>query len=211
MLLFGHIGITASVVKAYDILVIRIKQGVGSEYASNYIINNNKANGKKNKLPDYLLNWIKNKGGTTDYRIVLLGSLLPDIIDKPLWLFAISDIFSVGRGYAHTLLFNLVLLITGLIILRYGKSWLLTISICSFIHIILDQIWNLPVVLFWPLLGPLPESETASWLMNIIQAIFLNPGVYISEIIGLVLILLWSYRLVMRKMVIKFIRFGAIK
>jgi len=145
-----------------------------------------------------------------DYRFVVLGSLLPDIIDKPLWLFASSDIFPGGRGYAHTLLFNLALFTCGLILTRYKKSWLLIVSLCSFMHLILDQMWKDPITLYWPLLGPLPKGEIAGWLPNMIQALLTQPRVYVPEIIGLVILSLFAYRLVRRKSTINFIRDGAV-
>ncbi len=208
MLLFGHIGITAGVVKACDALVSMSRPDNSYEPDSSsrfgIVI-------RKQRLRLHpLLSWIKDRLGSIDYRIVLLGSLLPDFIDKPLWLFAIGYIAPSGRGYAHTLLFNLTLFICGLILFRYRKSWLLIISLYSFMHLIFDQIWDSPVVLLWPLLGPLPVKETVGWLFNIIQALFSQPSVYIPEIIGLVIILLFAYRLMIRRSFISFIRGGAV-
>jgi len=208
MLLFGHIGITAGVVKACDTLVSMSRPDnsyePGSSSRFGIVI-------RKQRLRlHHLLSGIKGRIGSIDYRIVLLGSLLPDIIDKPLWLLAVGYIAPSGRGYAHTLLFNLALFICGLILVRYRKSWLLIISLCSFMHLIFDQIWNSPVVLLWPLLGPIPEKETVGWLFNIIQGLFSYPSVYIPEIIGLVIVLLFAYRLMIRRSFISFIRGGAV-
>ena len=130
MLFFGHIGITAGIVKACDNLVSM------SRPDSSYEPDSTSWFGvvvyKKRLSLHHLLSGIKGRIGSIDYRIVLLGSLLPDIIDKPLWLFVGSHISFSGRGYAHTLLFSLALFISGLILIRYRKSWLLIISICSF-------------------------------------------------------------------------------
>ncbi len=208
MLLFGHIGITAGVVKACDNLVSvhRPDNSYEPDSSSRFGIFIRK---KRLRL-HHLLRGINSQIGSIDYRVVLLGSLLPDIIDKPLWLFAVSHIVPSGRGYAHTLLFNLALFICGLILIRYRKSWLLIISLCSFMHLIFDQMWNSPAVLLWPLLGPFPREETVGWLPNMIQALFSDPSAYIPEIIGLVIVLLFAYRLVIRKSFISFIRGGAI-
>ena len=208
MLLFGHIGITAGVVKACDILVSMSRPDSSYESGSSskfgIVI-------RKKRLPlPHLLSRIKSRIGSIDYRIVLLGSLFPDIVDKPLWLFVGSYISLSGRAYTHTLLFNLALFICGLILIRYRKSWLLIISLCSFMHLISDQMWNSPVVLLWPLLGPFPKEETVGWLPNIFQVLFSRPSVYIPEIIGLVIILLFAYRLIMRRDIISFIRDGGI-
>jgi len=208
MLLFGHIGITAGVVRACDILVSVSRPD--NSYESGSSSRFGRVIQKKRLRLHHLLSGIKGRIGSIDYRIVLLGSLLPDIIDKPLWLFVASHIAPSGRGYAHTLLFNLALFICGLILIRYRKSWLLIISVCSFMHLIFDQLWNSPVVLLWPLLGQFPSEETAGWLPNIIQALFSHPSVYIPEIIGLVIVLLLAYRLVIRRSIISFIRGGAI-
>lgn len=208
MLLFGHIGITAGVVRACDILVSVSRPD--NSYESGSSSRFGRVIRRKRLRLHHLLSGIKGRIGSIDYRIVLLGSLLPDIIDKPLWLLAVGYIAPSGRGYTHTLLFNLALFICGLILIRYRKSWLLIISLCSFMHLIFDQIWNSPVVLLWPLLGPLPVKETVGWLFNIIQALFSQPSVYIPEIIGLVIVLLFAYRLIIRRSFISFIRSGAV-
>ena len=205
MLIFGHTGVTVGIVKACDILI-------------NSPLNNHQPDSSsrvrlavlKKRLPLYhRLNGIRRQLGSIDYRIVLLGSLLPDILDKPLWLFAFSDIFPDGRSYGHTFLFNLVLFICGLILIRYKKSWLLIISLSAFIHLTLDQIWDNAVTLWWPLLGPFYRVETTGWLASIIHGLFSDPSTYIPEIIGLVIILVMGYRLLVRKSMLNFIRTGA--
>ena len=208
MLFFGHIGITAGVAKACDIFLSRAKPDNSQEsdsYSKIGTVTDRQRLGLYS-LRSRIKGWI----GSIDYRMVLLGSLLPDIIDKPLFLLIGSRASLSGRSYTHTLLFNLVLLISGLILVRYRKSWLLIISLSSFMHLILDQIWNIPVTLFWPLLGPIPEGETAGWLSNILYVLFSCPEVYIPEIIGLVILLLLTYRLVKEKSITSFLRNGAI-
>lgn len=199
MLFFGHIGITAGVVKACDVLTSVTKPGT--------------VGGGEQLHPHYLPDRIKERIGLVDYRMLLLGSLLPDIIDKSLWFLVAGltgQTFLSGRGYAHTLVFNLALLVGGLVLIRYGKSWLLIISLSSLGHLILDQIWEIPVVLLWPLLGPLSGAETTGWFYNIFQGLFSCPEVYIPEIIGLLVVLFLAWRVVTRKSVFRFIRNGAI-
>ena len=208
MLLFGHTGITAGIVKVCDILG-SINRPLGSyqpDSSSRFSLTIRK---KRLRLYHWL-NGIRSQIGLIDYRLVLLGSLLPDILDKPSWLFASSDIFPSGRGYGHTFLFNLLLFICGLILIKYKKSWLLIISLSSIIHLILDPMWDNPVALWWPLLGPFHRVETAGWWHKIIHAVSSDPGTYVPEIIGLIIILLMGYRLIVRKEVVNFIRTGAI-
>lgn len=52
-----------------------------------------------------------------DYKLIIIGSLLPDIIDKPAGMILLP--LENGRVFGHTLLFILLLLIIGL---KYRKS-----------------------------------------------------------------------------------------
>ena len=211
MLLFGHIGITAGAVRVYDILISRAKPENIYSPASNSKVDS--TTDRSQPRLQKSLSDTKKLVGSVDYRMVVLGSLLPDVIDKPV-MFLMANLAGgaslSGRGYAHTLLFNLALFIGGLVFLRYRKLWLFTISLCSFGHLILDQIWNRPVVLLWPLFGPLPEGETAGWLSNILEGLFSHPGTYIPEIIGLAIVLLFVYRLAVKRGIISFIKEGVL-
>ena len=207
MLLLGHLGITAGIIRIGDIL------GSMNRPIDNYYPDSNPEASlaiPKRRLSFYRrINGMRHKLGSVDYRLVLLGSLLPDIIDKPLWL-VFSDIFASGRAYGHTFLFNIVLLICGLLVVKYRQSWLLTFSLGSIMHLILDQMWANPVTLWWPLLGPLQREEITGWMHDVIQRLSSNPGTYIPEIIGLIIILLMGYGLIARNNSIRFIRIGAI-
>ena len=207
MLLFGHIGITVGVAKACDILLSMAEP------------DNSQESGSRSKITAVIGKWrlklyswlsrIKSRLNPIDYRLVLLGSFLPDIIDKTVFLLAGDRASLSGRDYAHTLVFNLVLLVGGLILLRYRKSWLLIISISSFTHLILDQMWGSLVTLLWPLLGPLVKGELAGWLSGIWYGLLASPELYIPEIIGLAILLVFAYRLVKGKSLISFVRSGS--
>lgn len=206
MLLFGHTGITAGIFKACDILLNKPCNSYQPDSSSRFRLAI-----LKKWLPLYhRLSGIWRQLGPIDYRLVLIASVLPDIMDKTPWLFASSSIFPSGRDYGHTFLFNLLLFICSLILLKYKKSWLLIISVSSIIHLILDQMWDMPVTLWWPLLGPFQMVETTGWLSNIIHALFSDPGTYIPEIIGLIIISILGCRLIVKKSVLNFIRTGAI-
>jgi len=207
MLFFGHIGITAAVLKACDVSLSITKPGSSREPGPRS--NSTSAVSRPQLRPYPFLGRIKNRLGRIDYRMVLVGSILPDIIDKPVFLLFGGAALS-GRDYAHTLLFNLVLLIGGLVLLRYRRSWLLIISLSSFTHLVLDRMWGCPVTLLWPLLGPLPGGETAGWISDRFYSIFSIPEVYIPEIIGLLILLAFFLRLVKNKGVTGFITSGVV-
>jgi len=204
MLLFGHIGITVGIAYACDVFADRSGNNHEPNPGSRLSVTVHKILLTLRRALDR----VRHRLGSIDYRVVLLGSLLPDILDKPLWLFASGGSWPSGRAWGHTFLFNFLLFVVGLILIRYRKSWLVVISLSSFIHLVLDQMWANPVVLWWPLLGPFQRAGTAGWMPDIIHSLFSNASTYIPEIIGLVVILLLGYRLLLNKDITGFIKEG---
>lgn len=89
-----------------------------------------------------------------DYRVVMIGSLLPDLIDKPLGMVFFRNTFHNSRLFAHTLLFSAVLFMIGLILLKRRQNGkLLLLSVCCLIHLALDAMWQYTAILFWPFIG----------------------------------------------------------
>ena len=124
-----------------------------------------------------------------DYRIILSGSLLPDVIDKPLGLFLLPNLLDFnGRTIGHTLVFNLVLLAIGVLILKArGHYTLLVLALSSSGHLLLDQMWHTPQTLFWPFLGwgfPPGVPDLNDWMMFQLTAQWLS----IPEVIGLLVL-----------------------
>ncbi len=114
---------------------------------------------------------------------VAIGSMLPDIIDKPLGEI-IYGTPNMGRIFAHTLLF---LLLLGAAALYMNDLRLASLFGGVLVHFSLDFMWNSPVILFWPLLGGFPPAPYLD-TMSYIQMLFLglrNPMVLIPEILGL--------------------------
>ena len=124
--------------------------------------------------------------GYIDIRALLVGSLLPDIIDKPVGQILFRDTFSNGRIFCHSLLFLLVITSAGRYLYkRNKKTWLFAFSFGTFMHLILDQMWLTPQTLLWPLYGSaFPKADMSHWLENIFIALRTVPSVYIPEIIG---------------------------
>ena len=124
--------------------------------------------------------------GYIDIRALLVGSLLPDIIDKPVGQFLFRNTFSSGRIFCHSLLFLLVITSAGRYLYkRNKKTWLFAFSFGTFMHLILDQMWLTPQTLLWPLYGSaFPKADMSHWLENIFIALRTVPSVYIPEIIG---------------------------
>jgi len=118
-----------------------------------------------------------------DLAFVAIGSMLPDIIDKPLGE-VVYGTPSMGRIFAHTLLF--LLLLAGAAI--YTRDLRLA-SLCGGVlfHLSLDFMWSSPVILLWPLLGsfpPAPLMDTMSYLQMLLQGLK-DPMVLLPELVGL--------------------------
>ena len=83
-----------------------------------------------------------------DYRLVVLMAILPDVIDRTLYAFVIPGAEG-GRLFAHTLLFNLVLLAVLVAIRR--DLWIY--GVLPLVHLLLDLQGLWADQLFWPFLG----------------------------------------------------------
>ena len=131
---------------------------------------------------------------------LIIGALLPDIIDKSLMLLNISS----GRGISHTLLFvGVSFLVVHLWVKRnYLISFPFLIGLIS--HLILD----LPEVpLFFPFIMYefiYIEDPLSGWLYSL----FNDPVVFFTEISGILILILILVRnqLYDRKRIMKFLR-----
>lgn len=147
-----------------------------------------------------------------DIRWLLVGSLLPDIIDKPIGQYLFRDTFNNGRIFAHTLLFLIIISAIGIYLYKKKRwRWMLALAVGTFTHLVLDEMWQTPTTLFWPALGfSFPGVELEGWAGNIWEALFSNPSVYIPEIVGLAVLLVLGIYLLKRRGVIKFLKRGTL-
>lgn len=147
-----------------------------------------------------------------DIRLLLIGSLLPDIIDKPVGQFFLRDSLSSGRIFCHTLAFLLLITLTGFYLYRsHGKTWLLVLAFGTFTHLICDRMWLAPQTLLWPAYGwAFPKCDLTYWLQNIFYALFTDPAVYVPELVGMMILIWFVLVLVRRGRVHAFIRNGQV-
>ncbi|SMC98150.1 metal-dependent hydrolase [Sporomusa malonica] len=99
-----------------------------------------------------------------DYRVLLVGSILPDLIDKPLRiLFATEPIF--GKGFGHSFLFLVSLYSVGKLLRNnQHKTTLWALWIGAVIHDVFDLMWFFPKIFFWPAFIPnLPKAPYEPW------------------------------------------------
>ena len=144
-----------------------------------------------------------------DIRLLAVGSMLPDIIDKPLGMILSES----GRTYTHTLIITLIACGLGLYLYKWGKKvWFLTLSMGMISHLVLDQMWQTPHTLLWPLSGwTFPRVSEAHWLKEWLFTLVHNPEVYISEAVGLVVLASVSILLIRRHKFMKLFLHGKVQ
>ena len=145
-----------------------------------------------------------------DYHFVLVGSLLPDLIDKPLGMGLFRHTFHNSRLFGHTLLFAAAVAAVGWLFRRWKKDgrWLL-LGIGSLIHLPLDSMWLFPVILFWPFLSrTFPVRPAGNWVTEDLQHLLSDPVTMGAECAGFIILAFLIVRAVRRGQFSDFIRNG---
>jgi len=120
-----------------------------------------------------------------DYRFVIVGSVLPDLIDKPLGVMVLRDELGNVRTLGHSLLFVFLLLMASVGFRGGLRRALSLMAAGSAAHMVLDRLWMDTDTLFWPLLGWKRDSQNVSaWLEQSMDQLFSDPYTYVSEAIG---------------------------
>ena len=142
--------------------------------------------------------------------MLLVGSMLPDILDKPIGTWLMADIFGNGRIFGHTLLFSLILLGVGVYLFAGSRrAGILSLALGSLAHLGLDQMWLQAETLLWPLFGwSFPKGDVSQWLEGIVRSLFSKPGVYIPELIGVFCLAVFFADTIRRRKLRNFLRTG---
>jgi len=211
MLVFGHAAITlgAAVLLNGALTKSQARRGV------------NESRGEPRPPPEKpsqnwssggIVSWFTSLANRIDIRLLLVGSLLPDIIDKPIGVFFFRDTFSNGRIFCHTLLFLILITLGGLYLYRSrNKIWLLVLSFGTFMHLILDRMWLSPRTLLWPLYGfSFEKVDLTYWMGDMFHALLTNPMAWISELVGAAIVICFVWLLVRRGNLYAFLRNGQV-
>jgi len=148
--------------------------------------------------------WNKLFSVKVDYRFILLGSILPDLIDKPLGLFVLPGVVENLRTFSHTVLFLfLVILAAFLVYRKQNAAWGFFIAFGVLMHFLLDSMWLEPASLLWPFLGSTfykyPGMDLDSWLNMRFYDLTAKPEVYIPEAISFIIITFFFIKIVAEK------------
>lgn len=115
---------------------------------------------------------------------LLIGALLPDLLDKPLGHALLG--WDNGRLWGHTLAFVLAL---GLWAWIRASPKVAALGLGAGFHQVLDQLpWADPATWLWPLAGPFPRGISPG-VPDWIQALVSDPYIWATEAIGLAALL----------------------
>lgn len=149
-----------------------------------------------------------------DYRVVLAGSLLPDLIDKPIGRIFLEEEFQNSRIFGHTFLLAILLLLIVQIFLRgeSARRWFV-LPIAVVLHLALDGMWGQPVTLFWPLLGAeFPKIPVENYWLEVLLRPLEHPVEGVKELVGTTCLVYlgWAFELHRRGPRAVFLRTGAL-
>lgn len=101
---------------------------------------------------------------------IVIGGILPDVLDKPIGHLLLSGVVDYGRIFTHGILaFLLPMMIAGVIGRRDYRLALLGMGVGILLHQALDLMWLEPISWLFPFLGPyelhhMPDFfEVALW------------------------------------------------
>lgn len=122
-----------------------------------------------------------------DLRWVAVGSLLPDLIDKPIGSIMFHDIFGTHRLVAHSIVFPVIVLAAVLTVTRRGsasRSAAIGVVIGSLFHLVLDGAWADPAAFWWPALGAGFPEVADSAFVPLLRRMVADPWVWAGEAVG---------------------------
>ena len=146
----------------------------------------------------------------TDYRVIALMSIGPDLIDKPAGLLFRSTFENNTRMFGHSVVCSLLVL-AALAIWKKRQTGIELFAVWAAFagHLLLDRMWRVTFsALAWPFAGEIPPRHPkifAEWLQTL-----LSPVEFSFEVIGLAIIigLIIRYQLHKKKFAFEFMRTG---
>lgn len=197
MLILGHIGITYGAALAAEAAVLRSRHGHA---------------GLRDFIPQ-LRHATSLLAQHVDLRLLMVASLLPDLIDKPLGLLLLGNAYGTGRLFCHALIFPVALAAAGLVLWRVRRvSALLILAYGAGLHLVLDAMWRTPATLFWPVTAiPRQADSPEGWLSRVLEELLTNPAAYVPEIAGAIILLPLVYIVLKGTGPVPFLRSGTVE
>lgn len=140
-----------------------------------------------------LFRWIF-RDPKVDVRFLLLGAILPDLIDLPVGTILFPERFSTGELWFHSLLVPTIYMAIVLAVTRRGRrrrAWM-ALGIGWLLHLLIDGMWFDESVFLWPFFGlEIPPGEAPYWPLAWERAMS-DPWRWVEEALGIAyLVWLW--------------------
>ena len=122
-----------------------------------------------------------------DLRWVLAGSVLPDVIDKPIGSIFFHDTFGTHRLFAHSIVFPMLAFGVALVVTKRGtalRRGLIGLVIGVFVHLLLDAAWATPEGFWWPFFGWEFPRVLDSEFLSLLSRMVSEPLVWAGEVVG---------------------------
>jgi inner membrane protein len=141
----------------------------------------------------WLFRWIF-RDPKVDVRFLLVGAILPDLIDLPVGTLIFAHRYSTGELWFHSLIIPTIYMIGVLLFTRRGRrrrAWM-ALGVGWLFHLLLDGMWVNDEVFLWPFFGwEIPPGAAPYWPLAWERAL-VDPWRWITEVIGIsYLVWLW--------------------
>lgn len=141
----------------------------------------------------WLFRWIF-RDPKVDVRFLLLGAILPDLVDLGLGTLILANRYSTGELWLHSLLAPSLFMTMVLLATRRGRrrrAWM-AVGVGWLFHLLLDGMWTSGEVFLWPLFGwDISFGEAPFWPLAWTRALS-DPWRWVKEAVGLgYLVWLW--------------------
>ncbi len=124
-----------------------------------------------------------------DFRWLLAGAVLPDLVDKTVGQVLFKPYFENGRIFTHTIALSILLFVAGTYEWRRrGDSRILLLACGVASHLVLDRIWIEPATAYWPALGPFERHPSTGSILEQIREYLGDPLFWTSELAGVALL-----------------------
>jgi inner membrane protein len=130
-----------------------------------------------------------------DLRFLILGAILPDLIDTPLGIGFWPSAENV-RLAGHSLVFAAIVMALVLLTTRRGrprKQWM-PLAIGLLLHLVFDAMWRQPETLWWPFQGWAFASTGYATYFDYLGWLFTDPVTWLAEAAGLAYLLYLGWR-----------------
>lgn len=209
MFFFGHVGVTlGAAVLANGLVRAASGHHIGNTGADPQEKSAEIETKRNRAFP--VTDWFASLGRFLDIRLLLIGSMLPDIIDKPLGYFLK---FGNGRSITHTLLVTLLFLIAALFLYIYRRqTWLLALAIGMVAHLILDFMWQTPETFYWPVyhwwFAPQVDQN---WIGHWLEGLATNRMDEAFEAAGFLVVLVFTWTILRQRQIMLFLSSGRLR